>query len=101
MNAGGIRNFNPVPARTKVIAPAEMPSWRIERSGNFGGYVVSGWRYTDLAIWHVKLWSKNESNPQQTYIVAAGELYPDTILPAERFAVLRLIAMWEAVSISR
>jgi hypothetical protein len=70
--------------------------WRIERSGNFGGYAVSGWRYTDPAVWHLKVWSISDDKPEQTYIVSAGEFYPESIGPAEKFAALRLIAFWEA-----
>jgi hypothetical protein len=70
--------------------------WRIERNGNFGGYAVSGWRYSDLAIWHLKVWSIGDDKPQQTYIVSVREFYPGSIAPAEKFAALRLIAFWEA-----
>ena len=70
--------------------------WAIERSGNLEGYAVSGWRYTDLAIWHLKVWSISHDEPEQTYVVSAGEFYPESIAPAERFAALRLIALWEA-----
>jgi len=70
--------------------------WRIERSGNCGGYAVSGWRYTDLAIWHLKIWSISDDKPEQTYIFSAGEFYPQPISPAEKFAALRLIVFWEA-----
>ena len=70
--------------------------WRIERNGNFGGYAVSGWRYSDLAIWHLKVWPIGDDSPEQTYTVSVGEFYPGSIAPAERFAALRLIAFWEA-----
>jgi hypothetical protein len=69
--------------------------WRLERSGSFGGYAVSGWRYSDLAIWHLKVWSISDDKPEQTYIVSVGEFYPESIAPAEKFAALRLIAFWE------
>jgi hypothetical protein len=69
---------------------------RIERSGDFAGYAVSGCRHPTLAIWHVKLWAKNNDEPGRSYTVAAGEFYPVSVLPAEKFAVLRLIALWEA-----
>src|ERR1700685_4496203 len=69
---------------------------RMERSGSFGGYAVSGWRYSDLAIWHLKVWSIGDDKTEQTYIVSVGEFYPESIAPAEKFAALRLIAFWEA-----
>jgi hypothetical protein len=70
--------------------------WRVERKGNFAGYTVSGWRYSDLAIWHLKVWPIGDDSPEQTYIVSVGEFYPESIAPAERFAALRLIGFWEA-----
>jgi hypothetical protein len=72
------------------------PSWRAERSGHFGEYAVSGWRYTDLAIWHVKVWSAGDDNPVRSYVVSAGEFYPDSVTSEDRFAILRLIAFWDA-----
>jgi hypothetical protein len=77
--------------------PSAIPAiWRIERSGNLGGYAVFGWRYTDLAIWHLKVWSNGDDQPEQSYVVSAGEFHPDSIAPAERSAALRLVAFWEA-----
>jgi hypothetical protein len=70
--------------------------WRTERSGIFGEYVVSGWRYTDLAIWHVKIWSTSDEEAERTYVVSAGEFYPESIAPPEKFAAQQLIAFWEA-----
>ena len=70
--------------------------WRVERKGNFGGYTVSGWRYSDLAIWHLKVWPIGDDSPEQTYIVSVGEFYPESIAPAERFAAQRRIGFWEA-----
>ncbi len=72
------------------------PAWRIDRSGEFGSYAVRGWRYTDLAIWHVNIWLKSEERPELTYVVAAGEFYPETVTTEEKFGVLHLIAGWEA-----
>ena len=84
-----------IPGSHSSPKPGAVP-WRIERSGEFAGYAVTGWRYHGLAIWHVKLWAKHNDEPERSYIVNAGEFSPQTLLPAERFAVLRLLAMWEA-----
>ena len=75
-------------------------NWVKKRSGQFEGYVVSGWRYSDLAIWHVKVWSMSDGEPGETYVVSAGEFFPESIAPAEKFAALRLIAYWEAAGFS-
>lgn len=74
----------------------QTSAWRIERSGEFGSYAVSAWRYTDLAIWHVNIWLRTDRRPERTYVVAAGEFYPATVTAEEQFGVLRLIAAWEA-----
>jgi hypothetical protein len=100
---GLVERFKVLPARLTVFqvesnsraTPAS--AWKIERSGNFGGFEVTGWRYSNLAIWHVKVWSINDGKPGQSYVVAAGEIYPESLTPSERFATLRLIAFWETV----
>lgn len=69
---------------------------RIERSGTFGGYAVSGWRTIDLAIWHITVWCISDDRTGQSYVVSDERFYPESITPAETFAVLRLIAFWEA-----
>jgi hypothetical protein len=74
---------------------ATPPTWRTERTGSFEGYSVSGWRYIDLAIWHVTVWSVSDDLPGKPYVILAGEFYPGSVSPAERFAALRLIALWE------
>jgi hypothetical protein len=74
------------------LHPPSNTTWGIERSGSFGGYAVSGWRYIDLAIWHVTVWSIRDDKPGNTYVVSSGEFYPNSVAPAEKFAALRLIA---------
>jgi hypothetical protein len=71
-------------------------NWRTERRGQVGGYAVSGWRYNDLAIWHVKVRPIRDRNPGKSYVVSAGEFYPEAVLPVEKYATLHLIAFWEA-----
>jgi hypothetical protein len=71
-------------------------NWKAERSGHFGGYIVSGWRYKDLAIWHLRVWCVSDDMPVRSYVVLAGEFYPEPSSSEERFATLRLVALWEA-----
>ena len=92
----GERLRSVLPSPDDLAARTRPAPWKIERSGEFAGYAVSGWRYDGLAIWHVKLWPKSNNQPARTYTVAAGEFYPENVTPTERFAVLRLLAMWEA-----
>ena len=93
------RRFRPV-LSVRTVDPAypvrKPAAWKMERSGEFGEFAVSGWRYHGLAIWHVKLWSKNNEDPERSYTVTAGAFYPQTVAPSEKFAVLRLLALWEA-----
>ena len=68
---------------------------RIELKGRSGAYLVSGWRYADLAIWHVNVSPSADQSPEQMYLVAAGEFYPELLSSEAKQAVLRLIATWE------
>jgi hypothetical protein len=68
---------------------------RIEQKGRSGDYLVSGWRYADLAIWHVNVSPSSDQSPEQIYMVAAGEFYPELLSSEAKHAVLRLIAVWE------
>jgi hypothetical protein len=85
-----------VPRMVSNPGSASATNCRTERSGRFRGYAISGWRYNDLAIWHVKVRSISEDNPGRSYVVSAGEFYPESAAPAEKFAALSLIASWEA-----
>ena len=93
------RRFASPPLRSESELPAD-PNWKAERSGHFGGYVVSGWRYKDLAIWHLRVWCISDNEPVRSYVVLAGEFYPEPGTAEERFATLRLVALWEANGLS-
>ena len=73
----------------------EVPHWRIDRSGQHESYLVSGWRYSELPVWHITMQQPNKGKQGQSYLVVAGEFYPDSVSRAEREAVLHLIADWE------
>jgi hypothetical protein len=81
---------------TSDLHSATSITWRAERSGSFGGYSVSGWRYIDLAIWHVTVSLVSDGKPGKRYVISAGEFYPNSVSRVEKFAALRLIAFWEA-----
>jgi hypothetical protein len=68
-------------------------SWKIERSGTFDGFEIVGWRYSDLAIWHIKCWSKTGKDPAKAFMVAGGEFYPVTVSEEERFAILHVLSL--------
>jgi|HubBroStandDraft_6_1064221.scaffolds.fasta_scaffold3971122_1 hypothetical protein len=70
-------------------------SQKFERSGNFEGYEVVGWRFPEIVIWHIKTWPKNATDPAKAYVVAGGEFYPNTISQDERIAVLHLLWIWD------
>lgn len=71
-------------------------AWKTERTGKFQGISVSGWRYADIAIWHVTVLPQRAGMRKPTYVVAAGEFHPNTAEPAEKVAVTELIRQWEA-----
>ena len=73
----------------------ELPQWRIDKSGRHESFLVSGWRYSELAVWHITMQPPNKGKDGQSYLVVAGEFYPDSLSHAERDAVLHLITDWE------
>ena len=68
----------------------------VSRSGAFGGYKVTGWRYEEDAAWHVKAGRKSSYHDSKTYVVRDGAFDPDTAVPNEKVAILSVIAQWEA-----
>jgi hypothetical protein len=80
-----------------MFEPTATESWKIERSGTFEDYEIVGWRYSELAVWHIKAWLKGSNGSATTYLVAAGEFYPSRIDRSERFAIMRMLSLWETV----
>jgi hypothetical protein len=76
-------------------------AWRTERSGEFGGFAVSGWRYAEIAIWHMKISVQMYDKPEKAYVVTAGEFYPDTASEAEKVAMIHLISQWETEGVEK
>jgi hypothetical protein len=72
------------------------PKSFVSRSGVLGGYEVTGWRYAEDAVWHVKAVRKNRSQNVKAYRVRDGAFDPETAVPNEKVAILSLIAQWEA-----
>ena len=68
----------------------------VSRSGALGGYKVTGWRYEEDVVWHVKARRKSSYQDSKAYVVRDGALDPDTAIPTEKAAILSLIAQWEA-----
>lgn len=68
----------------------------VSRRGNFGGYEVIGWRYTEGAAWHIKSGRKNRHQYEKAYVVTDGEFDPETAIVNEKIAILTLIGEWEA-----
>jgi hypothetical protein len=68
----------------------------VSRSGAFGGYKVTGWRYEEDAAWHVKAGRKSSHHDSKTYVVRDGAFDPERVIFNEKIAVLTLIAEWEA-----
>ncbi len=68
----------------------------VSRSGAFGGYKVTGWRYEEDAACQLKAGRKSSHHDSKTYVVSDGAFDPDTAIPNEKVAILSLIAQWEA-----
>jgi hypothetical protein len=76
----------------------EASKGKITRSGAFGGYEVTGWRYAEEAAWHVKVWLAGRPGDWIGYTVTDGHFGPGTVPQAAAVAVLQLIAKWQALS---
>jgi hypothetical protein len=63
--------------------------------GSFVGYEVSGWRYTDTASWHVKVWPAERPSDWIGYTVTAGKFESRMFAQTQKDAVLHLIRQWE------
>jgi hypothetical protein len=68
----------------------------LSRRGDRCGYEVTAWRYKEGAAWHVKAERKGHSLRAKAYVVRDGAFHPETASPAEKVAILSLIAQWEA-----
>jgi hypothetical protein len=68
----------------------------VSRSGAYGGYKVTGWKYEEDVVWHVKAVRKSSYKDSKSYVVRDGAFDPDTAIPNEKVAILSLIAQWEA-----
>jgi hypothetical protein len=80
------------------IGEAMEPSrGKVTRSGTFGNYEVTGWRYSEEAAWHVKVWLTGRPGDWIGYTVTDGHFGPGTVAEAAMIAVLHLIAKWQAL----
>ena len=68
----------------------------VSRSGAYGGYQVTGWKYEEDVVWHVKAVRKSSYKDSKSYVVRDGAFDPDTAIPNEKVAILSLIAQWKA-----
>jgi hypothetical protein len=74
----------------------KRPSQKIERSGAFGDYEVSGWRYADDVSWRVKVWLAECPRDWFGYTMTSGQQCELNILnEAQRSALSQVIANWE------
>ncbi len=79
----------------------EPSKGKVTRSGTFGDYEVTGWRYTEEAAWHVKVWLAGRPGDWIGYTVTDGHFGPGTVAEAAMVAVLHLIAKWQALLAQR
>jgi hypothetical protein len=72
------------------------PKSFVSRKGALGEYEVTGWRYAEDAVWHVKSRRKSRQQHAKAYVVRDGAFEPETARANEKIAILSLIAQWEA-----
>jgi hypothetical protein len=74
----------------------KRPLQKIERSGAFCDYEVSGWRYVGDVSWQVKVWLAGCPRDWFGYTMTSGQRCGMNILnEAQRSALSQLIANWE------
>jgi hypothetical protein len=76
----------------------EPSKGKVTRTGTFGDYEMTGWRYTEEAAWHVKVWLAGRRGDWIGYTVTDGHFGPGTVPQAAAVAVLHQIAKWQALS---
>jgi hypothetical protein len=84
-----------------VVQSLQAMAWRTERSGEFGSYSVSGWRYAEIPVWHVSVSMNLYDKPERKYVVRGENFFPDTASASEKNAALHLISVWEAAGLDR
>jgi hypothetical protein len=75
----------------------EPSKGKVTRSGTFGDYEMIGWRYTDEAAWHVKVWLAGRPGDWIGYAVTDGHFGPGTVAESAMEAVLHTVAKWQAL----
>jgi hypothetical protein len=69
---------------------------KVTRSGTFGDYEVTGWRYPEAASWKVKIWPVGRPSDWIGYTVTGGEFDSKMYAQSQKEAVVHLIGQWEA-----
>jgi hypothetical protein len=68
---------------------------KVTRSGAFGGYEVTGWRYMEDTSWQIKVWPTGHPGGWIGYTVTAGQFELKVLAEDQKNAVLHLIAEWD------
>jgi Anti-sigma-28 factor, FlgM len=77
-------------------ASIETMKGKVTRAGKLRGYMVTGWRYLEDNIWHVKVWQLGHASGWIGYTVTAGRFEVKVVAQGHKEAVLQLIGEWEA-----
>ena len=54
------------------------PKSFVRGNGTSGGYEACGWRYTDGAAWHLRVWPEFDDLCENAFVVTDGVFEPDT-----------------------
>jgi hypothetical protein len=74
----------------------KRPALKIRRSGAFGDYEVSGWRYVDELSWQLKVWLAGSSRDWSGCTLTSGQCDLNILDEAQRSALSQLIAIWRS-----
>jgi hypothetical protein len=69
---------------------------KVIRTGAVDGYQMTGWRYREDAVWHVKVWLNGHPGSWMGYTVTDGEFALKSGAKAQKEAILHVVRKWEA-----
>jgi hypothetical protein len=69
---------------------------KVVRAGAVDGYQITGWRYREEAVWHVKVWVDGNPGAWMGYAVTEGEFALKGGPKTHKEAILRVVRKWDA-----
>jgi hypothetical protein len=69
---------------------------KVIRTGAVDGYQMTGWRYREDAVWHVKVWMNGHPGGWMGYTVKNGEFALKSGAKAHKEAISHMVREWDA-----